>query len=118
MHRDALSHATGLSSSSTKISPGNSNDKIADNGLNLREHSPKIIRPRSEEIPLEDMSIRKASVTPNCSLCIERKDSFILGSVCNSEGTSVSQKESEETSFTSSQNDEHKVRRRGQVETV
>ncbi|XP_051171080.1 protein CLEC16A homolog isoform X3 [Leptopilina boulardi] len=118
MHRDALSHATGLSSSSTKISPGNSNDKIADNGLNLREHSPKIVRPRSEEIPLEDMSIRKASVTPNCSLCIERKDSFILGSVCNSEGTSVSQKESEETSFTSSQNDEHKVRRRGQVETV
>ncbi|XP_043476233.1 protein CLEC16A homolog [Leptopilina heterotoma] len=118
MHRDAVSKTAGISSLSTKISDGNSNDNVVDNSLNLRDNPLKIVRPRSEEIPLEDMSLRKSSLTPNSSLCLEQKDSFILGSLCNPEATLASKKDSEETSFTSSQNDELKARRRGQVETV
>lgn len=120
MHRDVVGKTAGISLTSTKISDANSNDSVLDNGLNLRDNSLKIARPKSEEIPLEDMSQRKSFSTPNSSMCLEQKDSFILGSLCNPEATALaSKKDSEETSFTSSsQNDELKARRRGQVETV
>lgn len=116
MHRDVVSRVTGFSPISTKISDGNSYDK--DNDVNPREDFSKVSRARSEDIPLEDMSMRKASLAQNCSICSERKESFKLGSLSSSDIASVSTKHSEETSFTSSQNDELKARKRGQVETV
>lgn len=111
------------SSSSFKHDDASSNEKVHENGLRSRDSSPKMPRPRSEEIPLEDMRIRKASLTSNgmniVHLCQERRDS--QGTTCSnsSESSSIIRNHSEETSFTSSQ--EHqapKPRRKGQVETV
>ncbi|XP_072761031.1 protein CLEC16A homolog isoform X2 [Anoplolepis gracilipes] len=108
--------------SSAKRDDASSNEKVQENGLRSRDNSPKMPRPRSEEIPLEDMRIRKASLTSNglntAHICPERRDS--QGATCsnNSESSSMIRKHSEETSFTSSQAQESKSRRKGQVETV
>ncbi|KAH0953198.1 hypothetical protein HN011_008692 [Eciton burchellii] len=109
-------------SSSAKRDDTNSNEKIHENGLRSRDSSPKMPRPRSEEIPLEDMRIRKTSLTSNglniAHICVERRNS--QGAACsgNSESLSVIRKHSEETSFTSPHGQEVKPRRKGQVETV
>jgi len=111
-----------MASSSAKRDDTNSNEKVHENGLRSRDSSPKMPRPRSEEIPLEDMRIRKTSLTSNglnvAHMCVERRDS--QGATCsgNSESSSVIRKHSEETSFTSPQGQEVKPRRKGQVETV
>ncbi|KAG5322659.1 CL16A protein, partial [Pseudoatta argentina] len=109
-------------SSNSKRDDASSNEKIHENSLRSRDASgsPKMPRPRSEEIPLEDMCIRKASLTSNglnvTHICPERRDS--QGACSNNESSSVIRKHSEETSFTSSQRQESKPRRKGQVETV
>ncbi|XP_018047234.1 PREDICTED: protein CLEC16A isoform X1 [Atta colombica] len=107
-------------SSSSKRDDASSNEKIHENSLRSRDGSPKMPRPRSEEIPLEDMCIRKASLTSNglnvTHICPERRDS--QGACSNNESSSVIRKHSEETSFTSPQRQESKPRRKGQVETV
>ncbi|KAK2575126.1 hypothetical protein KPH14_008845 [Odynerus spinipes] len=112
----------GLPSPSCKRVDNNSNEKIHENGLRSRDSSPKMPRPRSEEIPLEDMRIRKTSLTSNGAstshICLEKKDSCNSGSSTNGEPSSVVRKRSEETSFTSPQGREVKPRRKGQVETV
>jgi len=54
-----------VESSSSKRDDASSNEKIHENGLRSKDGSPKMPRPRSEEIPLEDMCIRKASLTSN-----------------------------------------------------
>ncbi|XP_012537473.2 protein CLEC16A homolog isoform X1 [Monomorium pharaonis] len=110
-----------IASSSSKRDDASSNERIHENGLRSRDGSPKMPRPRSEEIPLEDMCIRKASLTSNglntTHVCTERRDSQGACSN-NSESSSVIRKHSEETSFTSPQGQEPKPRRKGQVETV
>nr|KAF7422016.1 hypothetical protein H0235_009852 [Vespula pensylvanica] len=112
----------GLPSTSCKRVDNNSNEKIHENGLRSRDSSPKMPRPRSEEIPLEDMRNRKTSLTSNGAsashICLEKKDNSNSGSSTNSESSSIIRKRSEETSFTSPQNQEVKPRRKGQVETV
>ncbi|KAF7397828.1 hypothetical protein HZH68_009050 [Vespula germanica] len=112
----------GLPSTSCKRVDNNSNEKIHENGLRSRDSSPKMPRPRSEEIPLEDMRNRKTSLTSNGAsashICLEKKDNCNSGSSTNSESSSIIRKRSEETSFTSPQNQEVKPRRKGQVETV
>ncbi|XP_077260049.1 C-type lectin domain containing ema isoform X1 [Temnothorax americanus] len=111
-----------VASSSSKRDDASSNERIHENGLRSRDGSPKMPRPRSEEIPLEDMRIRKASLTSNglnvVHVCPERRDS--QGACSNSSESSsvISRKHSEETSFTSAQGQESKPRRKGQVETV
>ncbi|KAL0123859.1 hypothetical protein PUN28_006002 [Cardiocondyla obscurior] len=110
-----------VASSSSKRDDASSNERIHENGLRSRDGSPKMPRPRSEEIPLEDMCIRKASLTSNglnvTHICAERRDS--QGACSNNgESSSVIRKHSEETSFTSPQGQESKPRRKGQVETV
>ncbi|XP_014476432.1 PREDICTED: protein CLEC16A isoform X3 [Dinoponera quadriceps] len=106
-------------SSSSKRDDAGTNEKAHENGLRSRDGSPKMPRPRSEEIPLEDMRIRKASLTSN-GLSMprpERRDSQSCSN--NSDSSSVIRKHSEETSFTSPQSQEPKLpRRKGQVETV
>lgn len=110
-----------VASSNSKRDDINSNEKSHESGLRSRDSSPKMPRPRSEEIPLEDMRIRKASLTSNglniAHMCPERRDSQGCCSN-NSESSSVIGKHSEETSFTSPQGQESKPRRKGQVETV
>ncbi|EGI69119.1 PREDICTED: protein CLEC16A isoform X1 [Acromyrmex echinatior] len=111
-----------VQSSNSKRDDASSNEKIHENSLRSRDASgsPKMPRPRSEEIPLEDMCIRKASLTSNglnvTHICPERRDS--QGACSNNESSSVIRKHSEETSFTSPQRQESKPRRKGQVETV
>ncbi|XP_032664885.1 protein CLEC16A isoform X3 [Odontomachus brunneus] len=107
-----------MASSSFKRDDASSNEKAHENGLRSRDGSPKMPRPRSEEIPLEDMRIRKASLTSNGLNMArpERRDSQSCSS--NSDSSSVIRKHSEETSFTSPQGQESKPRRKGQVETV
>lgn len=109
--------------STSKRDDVSSNEKVHENGLRSRDNSPKMPRPRSEEIPLEDMRIRKASLTTNglntAHMCPERRGS--QGATCsnNNESSSMIRKHlNEETSFTSSQGQESKSRRKGQVETV
>ncbi|XP_011144462.2 protein CLEC16A homolog isoform X3 [Harpegnathos saltator] len=107
-----------MASSSSKRDDASSNEKAHENGLRSRDGSPKMPRPRSEEIPLEDMRIRKASLTSN-GLNMprpERRDSQSCST--NIDSSSVIKKHSEETSFTSPQGQEPKPRRKGQVETV
>ncbi|XP_025991372.1 protein CLEC16A homolog isoform X1 [Solenopsis invicta] len=110
-----------IASSSSKRDDASSNERVHENGLRSRDGSPKMPRPRSEEIPLEDMCIRKASLTSNglnvTHICPERRDSQGACSN-NSESSSVIRNHSEETSFTSPQGQEPKPRRKGQVETV
>ncbi|KAK0169864.1 hypothetical protein PV328_010499 [Microctonus aethiopoides] len=97
-----------------------------ENNLRSRDNSPKTPRPRSEEIPMEDMRLRKSSLTfNNCTATTSLASSDIpdvpsslnLSSV-NVESPSTEIKRSEETSFTSSQSQQGKPRRKGQVETV
>uniref|UniRef100_A0A0C9Q4M4 CLEC16A protein n=1 Tax=Fopius arisanus TaxID=64838 RepID=A0A0C9Q4M4_9HYME len=104
------------------VSPpsGRSND----NGIRPRDGSPKMPRPRSEEIPLEDMRLRKSSFTGNgCSgmqlvSTIEPNTSTANAAV--NTDVVLTKKCSEETSFTSGQASDSsaKPRRKGQVETV
>ncbi|XP_058810063.1 protein CLEC16A homolog isoform X2 [Phymastichus coffea] len=98
-------------------------------GPHTRDNSPKLPRPRSEEIPLEDMRQRKTSLTSNSSL--EQASAVTVcattvgltscppsASACNSAEAS---KRSEETSFTERSHStarESRPRRKGQVETV
>ncbi|XP_044589719.1 protein CLEC16A homolog isoform X3 [Cotesia glomerata] len=90
-----------------------------DSSLRSRDSSPKMPRPRSEEIPLEDMRLRKSSLTVNGSASSSDRDEIpVLNLSINSE-TAVMNKHSEETSFTSPQSQQiKKSRRKGQVETV
>ncbi|XP_076679774.1 C-type lectin domain containing ema isoform X4 [Andrena cerasifolii] len=110
----------GLSSSTSKRGENNTNEKGQENGLRSRDSSPKMPRPRSEEIPLEDMRLRKASLTSNglniLHTCQEKKEGPIPACSANGEPSTVIRKLSEETSFTCQQ--EVKPRRKGQVETV
>lgn len=103
----------------------NSGERSADGCLRSRDSSPKMPRPRSEEIPLEDMCIaRKSSLVSNGSALPlaypERRDSSVSSSSGNGEMPTPSymRKRSEETSFTSPQSKEVRTRRKGQVETV
>ncbi|XP_053987168.1 protein CLEC16A homolog isoform X2 [Hylaeus volcanicus] len=107
-------------SSTSKRGDNNPNEKSQENGLQSRDSSPKMPRPRSEEIPLEDMRLRKASLTSNgltaSHICQEKQESQISACSTNGEPSTVIRKHSEETSFTCPQ--EVKPRRKGQVETV
>ncbi|XP_043250720.1 protein CLEC16A homolog [Colletes gigas] len=122
MRRENIAKPTmGLALSISKRSSDNSsNEKSQENGLRSRDSSPKMPRPRSEEIPLEDMRLRKASLTSNgmsiSHICQETKESQISACSTNGESSTVIRKHSEETSFTCPQ--EVKPRRKGQVETV
>lgn len=121
MRRENITRPTpGLSSSTSKRSDTISNEKSHENGLRSRDNSPKMPRPRSEEIPLEDMRLRKASLTSNginiSHICQEKKDGQISACSTNGESSTVIRKHSEETSFTCPQ--EVKPRRKGQVETI
>lgn len=96
-----------------------------------RDNSPKNQRPRSEEIPLENMKLRKSSLSLNNTASSSSQQS--VGSdvpddnlltqniLINNETSIVLKKKSEETSFTSPQISTQiisKPRRKGQVETV
>ncbi|XP_078051796.1 uncharacterized protein LOC144477947 [Augochlora pura] len=98
----------------------NSNENSQENGLRPRDNSPKMPRPRSEEIPLEDMRLRKAALTSAAlsisNICQEKKDGQISACATNGEPSTVIRKHSEETSFTCPK--ETKPRKKGQVETV
>lgn len=123
MRRESTVRSTvGHSISNIKRPDGSSSGKTRENGLRSRDNSPKMPRPRSEEIPLEDMRLRKVSLATNGSglvlNCPERKDSTVSNSSTNGEPSSGSRRRSEETSFTSPQTQESKPRRKGQVETV
>lgn len=96
------------------------NGKTQDN-LRSRDNSPKTPRPRSEEIPLEDMRLRKSSLngSPASSFASsDSQDAPVLNLSVNTESVTMSKKRSEETSFTSTQNQQLKPRRKGQVEIV
>nr|XP_012152661.1 PREDICTED: protein CLEC16A isoform X3 [Megachile rotundata] len=120
MRRENTTRATSSIATSTPKRGDNSNEKSHENGLRSRDSSPKMPRPRSEEIPLEDMRLRKASLTTNglsiSHMCQEKKDGQISACSTNGEPSTVIRKHSEETSFTCPQ--ELKPRRKGQVETV
>ncbi|XP_078034274.1 C-type lectin domain containing ema isoform X1 [Augochlora pura] len=98
----------------------NSNENSQENGLRSRDNSPKMPRPRSEEIPLEDMRLRKAALTSAAlsisNICQEKKDGQISACATNGEPSTVAKKHAEETSFTCPK--ETKPRKKGQVETV
>ncbi|XP_044016067.1 protein CLEC16A homolog isoform X2 [Aphidius gifuensis] len=95
-----------------------------------RDNSPKNPRPRSEEIPLEDMKIRKSSLGLNSTASSSQQSvasdvpddsSSTRNITINNESSIVLKKKSEETSFTSPQTSTQiisKPRRKGQVETV
>nr|XP_034180355.1 protein CLEC16A homolog isoform X1 [Osmia lignaria] len=121
MRRDNTTRPTsGVLTSTPKRADNNTSEKGHENGLRSRDSSPKMPRPRSEEIPLEDMRLRKASLTSNglsiSHICQEKNDGQISASSTNGEPSTVIRKHSEETSFTCPQ--EVKPRRKGQVETV
>ncbi|KOX71482.1 Protein CLEC16A [Melipona quadrifasciata] len=121
MRRENIARATPGLSSTPKRGDTASNEKSHENGLRSRDNSPKMPRPRSEEIPLEDMRLRKASLTSNgltiSHICEEKKDGQISACSTNGEPSSVIRKHSEETSFTCPQ-EVKPPRRKGQVETV
>ncbi|XP_031832897.1 C-type lectin domain containing ema isoform X5 [Nomia melanderi] len=112
--------SAGFASSTPKRSDNNSTEKSQENGLRSRDNSPKMPRPRSEEIPLEDMRIRKATLTSTglsiSHVCPEKKEGPVSTCSTNGEPSTVIRKHSEETSFTCPK--EVKPRRKGQVETV
>ncbi|XP_046735040.1 protein CLEC16A homolog isoform X2 [Diprion similis] len=123
MRRDSSSRSVaGQSAANGKLSDSSPNGKMRENGLKSREHSPKLPRPRSEEIPLEDMRSRKASLGKNVTclpIAIQERIDVAITSTTPLSDTSPVLKKSEETSFTSPQNQEEpKTRRKGQVETV
>lgn len=119
MRRESLSRAAVTAvtvSRRADSSPG---------GSRTRDNSPKLPRPRSEEIPLEDMRLRKTSLTSNSSSSEHGGNaSAACGPVSSLSGSPVckdpeTSKRSEETSFTEkSHNHESRPRRKGQVETV
>ncbi|CAL7934964.1 unnamed protein product [Xylocopa violacea] len=117
MRRENVAKPTPAFSASTPKRNDNAvtTEKSHENGLRSRDSSPKMPRPRSEEIPLEDMSVRKASLTSSgitTSLkCPEKKDGPISTCSTNGESSTVIRKHSEETSFTCPQ--EVKPRRKG-----
>lgn len=119
MRRETNARPTAGLSSTSKRGDNATNEKAHENGLRSRDNSPKMPRPRSEEIPLEDMRLRKASLTNNglsiSHICPE-KDGQISTCSTNGESSTVIRKNSEETSFTCPQG--VKPRRKGQVETV
>ncbi|KAF3424431.1 hypothetical protein E2986_06139 [Frieseomelitta varia] len=121
MRRENVARATPGLSSTPKRGDTASNEKSHENGLRSRDNSPKMPRPRSEEIPLEDMRLRKASLTSNgltiSHICEEKKDGQISACSTNGEPSSVIRKHSEETSFTCPQ-EVKPPRRKGQVETT
>lgn len=121
MRRENVARVTPGLSSTSKRGDTASNEKSHENGLRSRDNSPKMPRPRSEEIPLEDMRLRKASLTSNgltiSHICEEKKDGQISACSNNGEPSSVIRKHSEETSFTCPQ-EVKPPRRKGQVETV
>lgn len=125
MRRDSSSRSIPRHSSTNgKSSEGSPNGRSRENGIRSREHSPKMPRPRSEEIPLEDMRNRKASLGKT-TICLPAGIQEIIDIAVSSapptpeSSSSLSRKSSEETSFTSPQNQaEPKPRRKGQVETV
>ncbi|XP_048507003.1 protein CLEC16A homolog isoform X2 [Athalia rosae] len=123
MRRDSSSRSVaGHSAANSKHTDSSPDGKARENGLKSREHSPKLPRPKSEEIPLEDMRNRKASLGKvTCPPAVIQERVEISTSCVHSisETSPVSRKSSEETSFTSPQNQtETKPRRKGQVETV
>ncbi|XP_015596289.1 protein CLEC16A homolog isoform X1 [Cephus cinctus] len=115
--------SSGSTTPNGRRSDGSPNGRARENGLRSRDNSPKMPRPRSEEIPMEDMRLRKASLAANGSglpsiVCSDRKDSTVSGTSSNGELALAIKKRSEETSFTSPQVQDLKPRRKGQVETV
>ncbi|CAK9802268.1 Protein CLEC16A homolog [Anthophora plagiata] len=122
MRRESVARPTaGLSSSTPKRGENTPSEKGHENNLRSRDSSPKMPRPRSEEIPLEDMRLRKASLTSNglniSHICQETKECQISACPTNGESSTVIRKRSEETSFTCPQ-EVKPPRRKGQVETV
>ena len=101
MRRENVARVTPGLSSTSKRGDTASNEKSHENGLRSRDNSPKMPRPRSEEIPLEDMRLRKASLTSNgltiSHICEEKKDGQISACSNNGEPSSVIRKHSEET---------------------
>lgn len=106
--------------------------KSQENIVRSRDSSPKNPRPRSEEIPLADMRIRKSSLVTNGSSSSSSQHSLTpdlpdisprINPVSDESSTTMMiKKHSEETSFTSPQTSTShiisKPRRKGQVETV
>ena len=97
--------------------------RSSQDGVRTRENSPKMPRPRSEEIPLEDMRLRKTSLTSNSSSSHEYQEvpTTSGNGNGNSEPSKIDtglKKRSEETSFMEQQTHESRPRRKGQVETV
>lgn len=85
--------------------------------MRSRDSSPKMPRPRSEEIPLEDMRLRKSSLTVNGSASSSDRDEIPVLNLSINNDLSVINKRSEETSFTSTQGQSRR-KKKGQVETV
>lgn len=108
--------------SNNQRAEGSSNGRVHENGVRSRDQSPKTVRPRSEEIPLEDMQLRKTSLTTNGSAVLvtfpDRQETATSATSTPDEPSPVILKRSEETSFTSPRNHDVKPRRKGQVETV
>lgn len=120
MRRENFTKSSNLSGPPLRGSPSSSQD----GGVRTRDSSPKMPRPRSEEIPLEDMRmLRKTSLTSNHSSASsqtrdEPRELQVKESEEKEEGR---KKRSEETSFTEKQQEdarESRPRRKGQVETV
>ena len=118
LQRTGSSFPGGIVKQRSEKSPsGRAQDPV--NSVRTRENSPKMPRPRSEEIPLEDMRLRKTSLTSNSSSAgSEHKEGSASGSTASSSnGTEPTRKRSEETSFTE-RHESRPTRRKGQVETV
>jgi hypothetical protein len=108
-----------LIKSDPKHLEGSSTGKCQEGCVKTRDSSPKMPRPRSEEIPLEDMRLRKNSLiaTPVCVT-----EHVEIGAVVVStpdELETPTKKRSEETSFTEKQSNESRSsRRKGKIETI
>lgn len=120
MRRESLNKSAGSSSFS-----GSSLKRVDKSPVRTRDNSPKMPRPRSEEIPLEDMRLRKTSLTSNMSnssgASDHHKDITCVAQISTpNSGAEISPRKrgSEETSFTERQIHESRPRRKGQVETV
>ncbi|XP_011498267.1 PREDICTED: protein CLEC16A [Ceratosolen solmsi marchali] len=113
MRRDSLIK------SGTKRLEGSPSVKCQEASIRIRDSSPKMPRPRSEEIPLEDMRLRKSSLTTTPVCVAEHVEVGTLAASSPEEPEILIRKYSEETSFTERQNNETRVsRRKGKVETV
>lgn len=89
-----------------------------------REGSPKLPRPRSEEIPLEDIITKRNSMTSTCVSTTSTVESQVEPVASGAVGTTAdSNSGSIETSFSSSdtrirEQEQERERRKGKVETV